>query len=591
MPAPIRIAVHDDKHFQVTVDPTAPSSWRLSAVVRRFPEQRWHADGYFTVPATEVNIDYLKAHFRADEYELDADAQVFYDYVTKTIALAQIKEKRRWKYLFNDEVPQNLPFKFQTTPYKHQLVALDALHGQEFFALFMEMGTGKTKVIIDELYACAKEHPGYRVLILAPRTVLRTWEKEFDKHLRPDCTRFVKRIRNTGVGKEGGIQVMLDGMQSKADLVVFLCNYEKTGPLLDAFTTIGLDIVVADESTRIKGYRANRSANARAIAAIAKRRVILTGTPITNGVFDLFSQFEFLNPGSLGYSTRNAFREAHSHVQKIHNWEQATGYKALDDLKKRVARHAFLVTKDQCLDLPAKSYDTREVDMGPHQREYYDQMVEWFMAEMTDEVGNKGTVEARSFLSKLLRLSQITQGFCRTPDGTTIPIDDGNGKLDELMDIIDDLPLDRKIIVWARFHYDIEAISKALEERQIEYRAIYGGVSQDNRDKAVDDFNATNNVRVLVGEPGTGGLGLTLLGSPEMPCHTAVYYSNDYSLEKRLQSEDRCHRIGQKHPVTYIDIVCEDSIDQHIAQKLQDKRNLCDEVKDMDSIKEFLLTR
>jgi SNF2 family DNA or RNA helicase len=595
----ITIKMYDDKSFRVDADAL---DWRDSSRIRRMPEVKWHADGFFTFPSTEPNLDHLRISFKPEEFSFDEEAQLLFDYTTKTIQLAAVKERRRWQYIFNDVVP-TVNFKYHTKPYQHQLVGHDAIHGQEFFGLFMEMGTGKTKVVIDEIISCINGAKSYKVLIVAPRSVVRTWEKEFIKHT--GATKNGEHAHNNrgmwktaaGLdfwmcrlgGSEWGMNELIEGMRSDAKLKVFLVNYERLGLIKDGLKAIGIDLMVCDESTRIKSPSARRTKNVIEVGRSAERRVVLTGTPITNSLFDLFSQFEFLQPASLGYTSFHAFQQRFAQMAKMKQWDKVVGYKHLDDLKRTLARHSFIVTKDQCLDLPPKSYETISVEMGDKQRAMYEEMVEWFMASLEEEASDNGRIEARSFLAKLLRLSQITQGFAKTVDGGTTPIPDGQGKLTELIDIIEDLPEDRKILVWARFHYDIDAITSALDKLGIKHVELTGRQSDAQREHAVEAFNGNNNVRVLIGEPGTGGLGLTLLGHPEKPCHTVVYYSNDYSLEKRLQSEDRCHRIGQAHPVTYIDIVCEDSIDQHIAAKLQAKRDLCDEVKDMSSIRALLL--
>lgn len=578
----LHVELLDDKTYRIIPLPDCP--YRIRHLINRLPESKYRVDGYWDVPLTELNFIYLRDVIKVDCLEFTEEAWTVWDYSVKTILLADMRERRRWKYFFNDDVPTTV-FQYHTEPYRHQIVALDALHNQEFFALFMEMGTGKSKVIIDELYACAKANPGYRAFIVAPKTVVRNWIKEFKKHLRPDITLWIERCR-TG---EKGVQQLLEGHRSKADLKVWLANYERVACLLDGLKIMKFDLLVLDESTKIKHRGAQRTKACLNLGPTAIRRAILTGSPVTNSIFDLWTQFEFLQPGSLGYMSQSAFKQKFAHVRRFQNWEKVTGLHNLDLLKRCVARHSFIVTKDQCLDLPPKTFETLTIDMGPQQRQAYEQMVDWFMAEITTETGEKGFIEARSVLAKLVRLAQITQGFIHSSEGQMMDIADGQGKLKAAMDLVDDLPPDRKLLIWCRFRHDVDLLSQELTTRKMKYLMITGRQGDKERETAVETFNATNDTRVLIGNPSTGGYGIDLLGSPEMPCHTVLYYSNDYSLEKRLQSEDRSHRIGQTHPVTYIDLACVGSIDQHIIQKLQAKRALGEEMRDMESLRSILL--
>jgi len=611
MSRPMKLGVYDARSFRVDLDESDTRAFYLRRQIRRFPEQRHRADGYWVVPATEPNIVHFRTEFAPELVEVDDDAQVFLEYWERTIELAQAREKRRWKYLFDDPELSVSTFQYPSRchvrvrdastgkrdffpvrkPYHHQAVALDALHNQEFFALFMEMGTGKTKVVCDEIAECIQGRKHYNVLVVCPKTIIGTWRNELAKWLPVELSRHIIRLR-TG---NNGMEQLIHLIRSDARLRIVLTNYERVGSMLEGLKALEFDLMVCDESTKIKSPSASRSKAAREVGETAHRRIILSGNPVTNGVFDLYSQFEFLQQGVLGYSTYNAFRNRYDSVRKRSDWAGEGGRwgrEKLDELKRRVARHSFIVTKDQCLDLPEKVYSVRHVPMGKRQRELYDQMAGWYMAEMQAAVdASDGVVEARAFIAMILRLSQITQGFVKDTQthGKIVPIPDGDGKLQALMEILEDeVPANQKVVVWARFHYDVDAISAALDKANIPYLTLTGKTPDRERETIEVDFNE-GPARVLIGEPGTGGMGLTLIGTEGRPCCTQVFYSNDYSYDKRAQAEDRSHRIGQRNNVTYIDLVCPGSIDEHIAAKLQMKRDISDEVKSMESVRAVLL--
>lgn len=608
---PVVLDLNDDKSFKITVDGSHRFAYYFLGAVRTFPEQKWHADGYWTVPGTEPNVQHFRSKFKPDDVEITADAALFLEYLETTVSLAKLRETRRWKYLFDDpslkitKTPVDDAVKvvigdatsgfreylLYKSPYDHQAVALDAGHEQEFFAQFMEMGTGKTKVVIDEIALCAQDKGcDYKVLVVCPKTIVGTWKNELRKWLSPQLTTYVKRMSSG----EKGIDQLMRMIQNIALIKVGIVNYERLGDLKEAIGVMEFDLIIVDESQAIKSGSAQRTKTLVEIGPTAKRRIILTGTPVANSLMDLYWQFEFLSPGSLGYSTEYAFEHAFANIKKVRNWTEITGYKNLDELKERVARHAFVVTKDQCLDLPPKVYETRVVDMGKQQRRMYSEMVDWFLAQMEMEAGDTGVVEARAAIAKIMRLRQITQGFFRNTNGEGetqgdyIAIPDGEGKLQALLEIIEDIGAEQKILVWAPFKFDIHRIEKALKERGVACATLCGDTPQRDRDTVEERFN-NSDLRVLIGEAGTGGLGLTLIGRKEMPCSTVVYYGNDYSLIKRQQSEDRAHRIGQTRSVTYIDLVCSESIDEEIAERLQEKKELSDAMKDMGSIRELLL--
>ena len=588
-----RLSVFDERQFALTFCKLDSVTYDLTLErIRGFPERKWRRElKCWLVPFSAANIEYLRQTFDASEFSMDEEAGVVLRYMDVRDEVAERKEQRRWEYIFEDKVPK-ISYTAHREPYRHQTVALDALHNSPVFALLMEMGTGKTKVIIDEAKWQSEKRiedgdKPFKVLVVCPRTLQRTWLQEFEKDIEPEFPYWAGRIST----QVRGMKTLLEMARARVPLKFCILNYEKLGAMAKALMAVKFDMMVLDESTKIKNPSAHRTKNSIFVGESCARRAILTGAPVTNSILDLFSQFEFLENGILGYSTYYQYKDRFARFSKIkgRRWEKLTGWKNLDELKTRLAKHSFIVRKDQCLDLPPKTYEARTVEMTPKQAELYEQMLEMYLATLSDYTDPSTTMKAPITLVQLLRLCQICCDYIKTESGEEVTIPGGNPKLEALLEDIDALPPDAKVLVWARFTYDVRTITERLTKEKIGWVQLVGGMSDRDRDLAVDLFNGKNNVRVLVGEPSTGGYGLTLLGHKDNPCYTVYYYSNDFSLEKRMQSEDRCHRIGQVRPVTYVDIICENTIEEKIVAVLRERKELSDYMKDVSSLRAFLL--
>jgi SNF2 family DNA or RNA helicase len=252
--------------------------------------------------------------------------------------------------------------------------------------------------------------------------------------------------------------------------------------------------------------------------------------------------------------------------------KQIVSYQNVDELTKNIEGHSYRVLKKDCLDLPDKIYQRYPVELSVKQRKLYDQMRKQFIAEMDGK-----QVDAPEAITRLLRLQQITCGWFPTENGV-VPIEDKNPRLNALMEILSDI--DSKVIIWARFKADLKAIERLLGSAAVAY---YGEVSNNDRADAVERFQNDPKIRYFIGQPQSGGIGLTLTAADY-----AIYYSNSFDLETRLQSEDRCHRIGTKNNVTYIDIEAPKTIDSKIIKALRSKKNLADVIT-KDPISMFLV--
>ncbi len=329
-------------------------------------------------------------------------------------------------------------------------------------------------------------------------------------------------------------------------------------------------LMAIDESTTIKTPTAKRTKNIIGLGKIAKYRRILTGSPITKNPLDLYTQCEFLDPYLLDFASYYSFRNRYAEMKTMHlrgrSIQVVSEFKNLGELSDTVKTFSERVLKEDCLDLPPKVFMKRYVTLTADQKKLYNQMKEQALAILNGKMTTTMTV-----LTQLMRLHQITCGHFTADDGSTQSVE--SNRLNELMSVLDET--EGKAIIWANYQLSVgEIIQRIIKEYgEDSYVHYYGLTSQEDRQNNIRKFQNDPNCRFIIGTPQTGGYGITLTQA-----HTVIYYSNSYDLEKRLQSEDRAHRIGQKKTVTYIDLICEDTVDEKIVKALRDKINIASEV-------------
>ena len=465
-------------------------------------------------------------------------------------------------------------YRFKTKPYKHQMTALEKSWNKENFAYFMEMGTGKTKVLIDNLALLYDKGKIDSALIVAPKGVVKTWyEQELPTHL-PDHIENVTVLWQPNITK--GQQEKLDTLfEIESALHIFIMNVEalstdKGVKFASKFLNSHKTLMAIDESTTIKTPSAKRTKNIIGLGKTAKYRRIMTGSPITKNPFDLYSQCEFLDPWLLDFTSWYAFRNRYAEMKTIHvhgrSIQVVDKFQNLSELSETVKTFSDRVLKEDCLDLPPKNFTKRHIILTHDQRKIYEQMKKAAMAVLNGKVTTTMTV-----LTQLMRLHQITCGHFTADDGSIQLIP--NNRITELMNILEET--EGKVIIWANYQRDVNQIIKTVTEKYGKESIVdyYGLTPQEDRQDNIRKFQNGSECRFLIGTPQTGGYGITLTKA-----NTVVYFSNGYDLEKRLQSEDRAHRIGQKKNVTYIDIICEDTVDEKIVEALRKKINIASEV-------------
>lgn len=476
----------------------------------------------------------------------------------------------------------------RTTPMSHQTAALARMEGREAFGLFMEQGTGKTWCLLADAERLHSEGKIDALLVIAPNGVHTNWiRREIPQHLGAPC---IARSWKTGAGKRW-VEWMDDVMtprlnQPGCPLRIFAINIDalitKAGlAFVEQFVLRFRTMLVVDESSRIKNPAAARTKAVMKLRPYVRYARIATGTPVTNAPVDVFSQMEFLQRGLLGTTSHRAFVAEYAelmpanhpmlqrmiqrnprivHAQIIARDENGhPKWRNLAKLQRLLEPHTFRVTKEECLDLPPKIYMRHYFAMAPAQAKAYELMQEECRMEVGEELI---PVQA---LSAGVKLQQITSGFV-LHEGAPHYVVDANPRLAALKDLIEDL--DGPFIVWARFREEIRAIAEMLKANGIPAVAYFGDINAADREAAIDNFQS-GKARAFIGQQQAAGMGLTLTSA-----ETAIYYSNDFNLEHRLQSEDRCHRKGTRHSVVYIDLIAEGSIDETIATALQSKSNM-----------------
>ena len=478
-----------------------------------------------------------------------------------------------------------MDYRFKTEPYAHQLQALGACHNKENFALFMEMGTGKSKVLIDNISMLYDRGKINSALIVAPKGVYRNWERQEIPIHMPEHIKYQIITWSPATTKKQETENRKLFIHDE-DLVIFLMNIEafstKKGlRIAEKFLLSHSTLMAIDESTTIKSPTASRTKTVLKLRTLAKYRRILTGSPVTKSPLDLYTQCFFLDPDYLDFSSYYTFKNRYSIMVDrnvgSHSFKLVTGYRRLDELNQKLENFSYRVLKEDCLDLPEKIYMKRIVPLSPEQLKAYTEMKKHAITELE---GRQTT--AASALAQLVRLHQITCGHLTLDDGEIRTLK--NNRIKELLDILEEI--DGKVIIWAIYRHDIKEITRILSERYgaNSVASFFGDTLDRDRQDIVDRFqDRESDLRFFVGNPRTGGYGLTLTAS-----HTVIYYSNSYDLEVRLQSEDRIHRIGQKNTCTYIDMISEGTVDDKIVKSLRNKINIASTIMGED-LKKWLI--
>ena len=472
-------------------------------------------------------------------------------------------------------------YPYKTIPYEHQRSALNQSAEKVQWAYFMEMGTGKTKVTIDNIAYSYLKKEIQSVLVIAPKSVYTVWETEIETHI-PNEINYKIYKWNIDKPKE------YDNLNKFEHLRIFLINVEALSTkrgfngCVDYLTKNKKNFVVLDESTTIKNRSAKRTKNILGLRKLSYIRRILTGSPITKSPLDLFTQCQFLSPELLGFSSYLAFRNRYAEMTDI---PVGSGrfisvpkyYKRLEELEVKLQMFSTRIRKDQCLDLKPKIRQKRYIELEGEGRKIYDRLRTTALAIVEDS-----TVSFSNKLTEIIKLHQVCNGFTKDDDGRMLRLHDQ--KVKALHEVIEET--DGKVIIWANYLWNIHEIIHSLKSKYGEESvvSIFGEINVEDRKKAVERIQKDPTCRFMVGNPTTGGFGLTLTA-----CNTVIYFSNNYNLEVRMQSEDRAHRMGQKGSVVYIDIVAKNTLDEAIMKSLVNKGQIAAKTLGEEDLRSWLL--
>lgn len=567
-----------------------------------FKEKKWKSNDYdgkgFVIPLTDLSIKHITAHWRAGvDYTMDEGAKMMMAYLKLTVKSENDSASKRWDYVF-DGKDTDYTYPAVRKPFAHQRLAVECMYRSEAFALLMEMGTGKSKCVVDELdiYARELQHGEMiRAIIVCPKSLRENWRREFAMNVA-DCHHYDVGIIDNSLK---AMDVMLELVQQPSRFKILIISYDSVRNLLDELMLFAPNYIAMDESHYVKNPDSKRFKGLIKLTAMPSvlMKRILTGTPVSNNILDLWSQFQLIRPGCLGYNGFSGFRTQFCNIRKIttetgQEFDKIEGFKDVDELREAIGRVSLIVKKERCLDLPEKLYETRRIEMPPELREKYDNFEMNFSLMLEEGVAAK----TEFIIVQMLKLSQMCCGFISADDvrseeavKVVRKLEGGDAKLKEMMDDVEDVITTSKLIIWARFHYDIDSIVAECNQRGI------GALSLDGRTKdrqvVVDRFNNDPTIRVFVGHVAAGGVGLTLLGDQKNDkdaCKVTFFYSNGFSFGQRDQAEARNHRIGQRNCVLYRDYVYENTIEETIAAALQSKKDLAESMKDQQSIKHLL---
>lgn len=486
--------------------------------------------------------------------------------------------------------------KYKTKPFAHQVACLSKFGKEKFWAQFDEMGTGKTWTQINNMAELWADKEINGALILAPNGVQTNWALlELPYHM-PDWVRCKIAVWDSAPNKKS--KASMDAMLKSSDaseLRIFLMNWEalQTEKGFDAAkkfcNSCSKLIIIGDESTYIKNPSARRTKALMKLKKYSAYRRIMNGTPVSNSPFDLFSQMSFLDENILGTTSYYAFKAEYAEMlQDGHNLltaiQKRSGsrftpqivakgrdgrprYKNLDKLEAMIKPFSSRVLKKDCLDLPEKIYKTVFYQMTHQQQKAYDLMKEQNRLMLMNE-----EVPVANKLVALGKLAQIASGYYLPPGSPDpIRIEGGTPKLELLREtaerVIEQV---KKIIIWARYHVELDDIAKTLEQAGCAVVRYDGRQTKAAREEAKHNFQF-GEANVFVGQQQSGGVGITLTAAS-----VVIYFSNTFSLYDRLQSEDRAHRIGQEEDVVYLDLVAENSIEHKTLGVLRSKKNIAD---------------
>ena len=463
-----------------------------------------------------------------------------------------------------------------TELWMHQKAAIDRFKDKPWAGLLFDAGVGKTRTAIELLrhrYTEAKTI--LPTLILCPPVVIENWRQEILKFSKIPPTRVHKLV---GTGKQR-TEILVDNRKTPS---IFIGNYEALTMkgLFDELYNTKFDILICDESHRIKNPDAKRTKACIQLADRAKYRFVLSGTPVLRNLMDVWSQFRVLDGGDAFGKNFFVFRSQYFYNKNAHlphlnfpDWRIRPNAECL--ISDMMKEKSMSVKKEECLDLPPLVKKKIYVDMGVEQKKAYLEMKKDFITYINSEAST-----ADLAITKALRLQQIVSGYAKieanilNTEGSVHRFKD-IPRIEALGELLEDLAPNHKVIVWACFKENYAMIREVCERLKLEFIELHGEISQKKRDESIDRFRKEENVRIVIGNQGAAGIGINLVEASYM-----IYFSRNFSLEQDIQSEARAYRSGsERHEsITRIDLVCPGTIDEEVLEALANKQAIGEQV-------------
>lgn len=479
-------------------------------------------------------------------------------------------------------------YKPKTPPFEHQRLALESGWDRPGFGYLLEMGLGKSRVTIDNFCLLFMEHKVDAILVLAPKSVYTNWTRwdddnpgEFQKWLWDDMRdEFAMYAYRAGRSKPDAAQrrAVMDKIAKGPRILAM--NIEAISATEEAFNfaydflTTHRTLIVIDESTVIKNPTSIRTKKCLRLAVKAAYRRILTGSPSTGSLADLWSQFEFLGPGKslLGHRLFSTFRARYCVLKEMYLPGRSqpvkveVGAQNVDELAEVVAEHSFRRRKKDCLDLPEKVYLPREVELTDEQKRAYTELRKHAMTIVRNgRTGDDEEVTTNIVITQLMRMHQVVCGHIRTDDGNILQLETNRIKV--MMEVIDEY--EDQVVIWCMYRPDADRVVAELTARfgGSSVAEWHGGITQAEREAGEADFQAGRRRFMVSTKAGARGRTWTA-------AQLVIYYANDHDLEIREQSEDRTHRIGTTGTVVYVDLIAKGTVDEKIITALRNKKHV-----------------
>lgn len=479
-------------------------------------------------------------------------------------------------------------FKFYVEPWRHQRDAFERAKTSNQLALFFEVGTGKTATMINILRWKYGEHKKIRpTLILAPSVVCPNWKREFSVHSKIPQERILVLSGMSGAKRIELLEKWRSrfGVNDPLGSFIVVTNYEMLPQTsyYDALEDFRPEILVCDESHRLKNPNAKSTKKVIKLSDQAEFKYILTGTPILNNPMDIWSQYRILDGGrafdrnffvfrsQFFFDANASFRNKQHYFPK---WVPKTDKVTQDALDSRISRYACKARKSQCLDLPPHIKQKFEVQLSTEQARAYTMMEKEFVAFVKD-----GYAMADLVITKALRLQQIASGYLpiEKDNKTSNHVFENTPREEALHLLLEQICAHtfNKVIVWAVFHENYNQIRKICDSLNLRYVEVHGQVDAKTKQESIDSFNKEPGVRVLIGHPGSGGIGVNLVSA-----NYSIFYSRNFSLENDIQAEARNYRGGSEihDKITRIDLVASGTIDALVEKSLANKLAISERV-------------